>query len=227
MTDGPENPLRPEHFAREDESDDAQFYTEPKLVTHIDDPAIGAARNFYSQLLPPGGEVLDLMSSWVSHLPEEHAFKAVVGLGMNAAELDRNPQLTERMVQDLNKNPVLPYESERFDGAVATVSVQYLTDPVPVFAEVGRVLKPGAPFAVTYSNRCFPTKAVAIWRVLNDREHADLVALYFRLAGVFSQAQAMDLSPNPGSSDPLYGVFATKLEPGDSSGGHDMDIAGG
>jgi SAM-dependent methyltransferase len=105
---------------------------------------------------------------------------------------------------------VLPYDSARFDGAIVTVSVQYLTSPVEVFAEVGRVLKHGAPFIETYSNRCFPTKAVAIWRVLGDRDHADLVDLYFRLSGMFGQSQAMDLSPNPGSSDPLYAVFANR-----------------
>lgn len=210
MTQPEGNPLQPEHFAREDESDDSLFYVEPKLVTHIDDPAIAAARALYGQMLPPGGEVLDLMTSWVSHLPEDNTYAAVAGLGMNAHELDRNPQLTERTIQDLNRNPVLPYADGRFDGAIVTVSVQYLTSPVEVFAEVGRVLKPGAPFIITYSNRCFPTKAVAIWRVLGDRDHADLVALYFRLSGMFEQAQAIDLSPNPGSSDPLYAVYANR-----------------
>ncbi len=205
-----ENPLRPEHFAREDESDDSLFYVEPKLVTHIDDPAIAAARAFYGQMLPKGGAVLDLMTSWVSHLPEDHGFSAVAGLGMNAGELERNPQLSEWVVQDINRNTVLPYADSRFDGAIVTVSVQYLTSPVEVFAEVGRVLKPGAPFILTYSNRCFPTKAVAIWRMLGDRDHADLVALYFRLSGMFEPAQAMDLSPNPGFSDPLYAVFANR-----------------
>lgn len=211
MTQPRDNPLRPEHFAREDETDDSRFYIEPKLVTHIDDAAIAAARAFYGQMLPPGGEVLDLMTSWVSHLPETHGFRAVAGLGMNVQELEKNGQLTERTIQDLNKEPTLPYDDGRFDGAIVTVSVQYLTSPVEVFAEVGRVLKPGAPFVVTYSNRCFPTKAVAIWRVLDDRDHADLVALYFRLSGQFSQAQAVDLSPNRGNSDPLYAVFAHRL----------------
>jgi SAM-dependent methyltransferase len=210
VTEPESNPLRPEHFAREDESDDSLFYVDPKLVTHIDDAAIGAARALYGQLLPAGGEILDLMTSWVSHLPTDNTFSAVAGLGMNPLELERNPQLTERAVQDLNTSPVLPYDSARFDGAIVTVSVQYLTSPVEVFAEVGRVLKHGAPFIVTYSNRCFPTKAVAIWRVLGDRDHADLVALYFRLSGMFGQSQAMDLSPNPGSSDPLYAVFANR-----------------
>ncbi len=210
MSTKPDNPLTPEHFQREDESDDAGFYREPKLVTHIDDAAIAAASRFYGELIPPGGAVLDLMTSWVSHLPDALVLERVTGLGMNAAELDENPRLTERVVQDLNKQPVLPFEDQAFDAAIVTVSIQYLTSPVTVFAEVGRVLKPGAPFAVAYSNRLFPTKAVAIWRALGDREHAELIALYFRLSGRFGPAQAHDISPGP-SSDPMYVVVGRSL----------------
>jgi len=211
LTSTRDNPLRPEHFRRADESDDGQFYTEPRLVTHIDDAAIAAAREFYGQLLPAGGAILDLMSSWISHLPAEAGFASVAGLGLNAVELENNPQLTERVVQDLNKDTRLPFAAATFDGAVVTVSVQYLVHPVEVFAEVGRVLKPGAPFIVTFSNRCFPTKAVAIWTALGDREHGELVGLYFRLSGAFSPAQAYDISPAPGRSDPLYAVVAYAL----------------
>jgi SAM-dependent methyltransferase len=131
---------------------------------------------------------------------------------MNAAELDANPRLTERVVQDLNARPELPWEEGSFEAAIVTVSVQYLVRPAEVFAEVGRVLAPGAPFAVVYSNRCFPTKAVAVWQMLGSREHADLIGLYFRLSGMFGQPQAFDLSPNPGRSDPLYAVVARRLD---------------
>ena len=210
MSADPDNPLTPQHFQREDESDDANFYVEPKLVTHIDDAAIAAAGRFYEEMIPPGSAVLDLMTSWVSHLPDSLTLERLTGLGMNAAELRENPRLTERVVQDLNKHPVLPFEDRSFDAAIVTVSVQYLTRPVEVFAEVGRVLKPGAPFAVAYSNRLFPTKAVAIWRALGDREHADLIALYFRLSGRFELAQAYDISPGPGS-DPMYVVVGRTL----------------
>ena len=208
---GPENPLTPEHFRRLDESDDSAFYVAPRLVTHIDDEAIAALRAFYGATLPRGGAVLDLMSSWVSHLPDDGAYSGVTGLGMNALELERNPVLTRRTVHDLNRDPVLPYGDDEFDGAVMSVSVQYLTRPVEVFADVGRVLKPGAPLAVTFSNRCFPTKAVAVWQMLSDQAHADLVALYFSLSGAFDEARAFDLSPNPGRTDPLYAVVATAL----------------
>ena len=208
-----DNPLRPEHFQREDESDDAGFYAEPRFVTHIDDAAIGAATDFYRKLLPTGGRILDLMSSWVSHLPEDVEYESVAGLGMNAKELEGNPRLTERVVQDLNREPMLPFDDGAFDAAVVTVSVQYLTRTAEVFAEVGRTLVAGAPFAVVYSNRCFPTKAVAVWRMLGSREHADLVGLYFRLSGRFDQPQAYDLSPAPGQSDPIYAVVARATPP--------------
>lgn len=206
-----ENPLRREHFRRYDETDDTNFYSEPRLVTHIDDAAIAAATAFYRQLIPAGGRVLDLMSSWVSHLAEDVQYEAVAGLGMNAVELESNPRLSERVVQDLNACSRLPWPDRTFDAAIVTVSIQYLTSPVDVFTEVGRVLKPDAPFAVTYSNRCFPTKAVAVWQMLGDREHADLIGLYFQLSGMFGEPQAFDLSPDPGRSDPLYAVVGRRL----------------
>lgn len=203
------SPLRPEHFGREDESDDSLFYREARLVTHIDDAAIAAVSAFYGQVIPKGALVLDLMTSWVSHLPPEIEPSGVAGLGMNAVELEHNPVLTERVIQDLNRNPKLPWPEDHFDAAVVTVSVQYLTSPQDVFAEVGRVLKPGAPFAVAYSNRCFPTKAVAVWRMLRSQEHAELIGLYFRLSGMFEQPQAYDISPG-GNADPMFVVVARK-----------------
>ena len=210
MVQQEDSPFRPEHFQRVDESNDALFYAVPRLVTHIDDQAIASATRFYATLLPEGGKVLDLMSSWVSHLPEAAVYAGVTGLGMNQEELMANARLTERVVHDLNVAPSLPFEDDSFDGAVVTVSIQYLTRPAEVFAEVGRVLKPDAPFAVTYSNRMFPTKAVAVWQALNDADHAELIGAYFRLSGRFGKAQAYDLSPGPGS-DPLYGVVARRL----------------
>lgn len=202
-------PLRPEYFAREDESDDSLFYREPRLVTHLDDAAIAALEDFYGQLIPAGSRVLDLMSSWVSHLPPGLDVRSVAGLGMNQVELENNPALTERVVRDLNLDPSLPWDDASFDAVICTVSVQYLVRPVEVFREVNRVLAPGGLVAVAYSNRCFPTKAVAAWRALDDRDHAALIALYLAHAGGFADVRAFDLSPGPGC-DPLYCVVAQK-----------------
>ncbi len=214
MTEETSYPFTGAHFDRADESDDARFYDTPRLVTHIDDAAIAAATAFYTARLPVGGRILDLMTSWVSHLPAGAGYAAVAGVGMNRPELDANPVLTERVVQDLNANPILPWPDASFDGAIVTVSVQYLTRPVEVFAEVGRVLVAGAPFIVTFSNRCFPTKAVRIWQMLGDRDHAELVGTYMRLSGAFEPPQVFDLSPNPGRSDPLFAVLGRALPEG-------------
>jgi SAM-dependent methyltransferase len=207
----PGEPLDPRYFRREDESPDELFYAEPRLVVHIDEPAIAAATEAYRQLLPAGGAILDLMSSWRSHLPPEVTYSRVAGLGMNAVELRENPRLTEWVVQDINADPRLPYADGEFDGVVMTVSVQYLTRPVETFREVQRVLVPGAPFVVTFSNRCFPTKAIAAWRATTDREHAGIVATYFQESGGWGTVLARDCSPRgPFRSDPLFAVWAVK-----------------
>jgi SAM-dependent methyltransferase len=170
----------PGFFARADETDDAAFYGPPRLVTHIDDRAIAAVGALYAEL-GLRGEVLDLMSSWISHFPEPP--RRLVGLGMNAAELAANPALAEHVVQDLNADPRLPFADASFDAVTCCVSVDYLVDPVPVFREVARVLRPGGPFVVTFSNRCFPTKAIRGWLHTDDEGHLRIVHAYFVLSG--------------------------------------------
>ena len=151
--------------------------------------------------------MLDLMSGWRSHLPEDLRLREVVGLGMNAEEMAENPQLTRSIVHDVNRDPRLPFGDDEFDGAVCAVSIQYMTDPLSVFREVHRVLRPGAPFVVSFSNRCFPTKAVAVWLATTDRQHVELVVAYFEAAGRWVDIKDEDRSPGEGG-DPLYGVWA-------------------
>lgn len=207
-----ETPFKPHFFERQDESPDPLFYVEPRLVVHIDDYAIAAARAMYLDLLPKRAAILDLMSSWRSHMPPELEWSRLAGIGMNETELRENPQLTDYAVHDLNAEPTLPYGDAEFDGAVVTVSVQYMTKPVEIFREVGRVLKPGARFIVTYSNRMFPTKAVRIWMSLDDKERAALIGAYFRYAGNFGEAHAEDRSIDSGAyNDPLYAVWAERV----------------
>lgn len=190
-------------FARLDEGDDSAFYAPPRLVTHIDAAAIAALSGFYRSILPAGGVVLDLMSSWVSHLPEDVPLD-VVGHGMNAQELAANPRLTRWFVQDLNRDPHLPLPDSGCDAALCCVSVQYLQKPVEVFADVRRLLRPGAPFVVSYSNRTFPTKSVAVWRSLDLQGRAALLRLYFERAG-FASATAHVLADGT-RGDPLIAV---------------------
>ena len=196
--------LPPDAFRKEDEDDDAAFYGPTRLVTHIDKAATLALAECYRAHLPTGGVLLDLMSSWISHLPPEKAFAEVIGHGMNAEELRANSRLSRSFVQDLNRTPGLPLDSYSCDAALCCVGVQYLQRPLEVFAEILRVLRPGAPFIVSFSNRCFPAKAVAIWRSLDDRGHAALVRLYLERAG-FRDISAKVLRDGF-ASDPLIAV---------------------
>jgi SAM-dependent methyltransferase len=198
-------PLFPDwFFDRADPGPDTAFYGPPRLVTHIDEGAIAAVGDLYAELSVEG-EVLDLMSSWVSHFRAPP--RRLVGLGMNAAELAANPVLAEHVVHDLNVDPALPFPDASFDDVTCCVSVDYLVRPVAVFGEVARVLRPGGRFVVTFSNRCFPTKAIRGWLATDDRGHLQIVAAYFAAADRFRDLRGERL-PTPPGGDPLYAVWA-------------------
>jgi SAM-dependent methyltransferase len=192
-------------FDRYDEEPDELFYRMPRFVEHIDEVAIADVVRIHRERLPAGGAILDLMSSWVSHLPDDVAYARVAGLGMNAAELARNPRLTDYVVHDLNAQPVMPFADTSFDAATICVSIQYLTSPFTVLRDLARVVRPGGPAIVTFSNRCFPTKAVAIWQGLNDEGHVKLVSHYFTTA---AWERIEVLRSPPREADPLYAVIA-------------------
>ncbi|XP_037493083.1 uncharacterized protein LOC105637867 isoform X2 [Jatropha curcas] len=178
-------PFKEEDFQRFDESSDSLFYEAPRFVTHIDDPAIAALTKYYSEVFPPsntpGVSILDMCSSWVSHFPKGYKQERIVGQGMNEEELKQNP-----------------------------VSVDYLTKPLDVFKEMCRILKPGGLAIMSFSNRCFWTKAISIWTSTGDADHVLIVGSYFHYAGGFEPPQAVDISPNPGRSDPMYIVYSRK-----------------
>jgi len=193
-------------FTRQDETPDAEFYSFPRLVTHIDAGAIAAVTQLYREHFAAGGAILDLMSSWISHLPDAVHYRRVAGLGMNAQELKANPRLSDFVVQDLNADSHLPYANDEFDGAAICVSIDYLTQPVAVLAELGRVLRPDTPLVITYSNRCFPTKAIAVWLQLSGAARGAFVAQLIAESARFGPAEVFDRSPATG--DPLFGVVA-------------------
>jgi SAM-dependent methyltransferase len=193
-------------YTRDDETPDDRFYGVPRKVVHIDDGAIAALGRLYAELLPEDGRLLDLMSSWRSHLPAGGPAREVIGLGLNAAEMADNPQLARHVVHDVNREPRLPFAAGEFDGVTCAVSIQYVLHPLALFREVRRVLRPGAPFVVSFSNRCFPTKAVAVWLDGTDEQHVTLVRAYFEHAGGFTDITAEDRSPAHG--DPLHAVWA-------------------
>lgn len=192
-------------FDRIDDGDDAAFYAAPRLVTHLDPGAIAAVGALYAEL-GLTGRVLDLMASWVSHFGSPPAELTV--LGMNAVELDANPAAHDRVVHDLNRDPRLPFPDERFDAVVCCASVDYLVRPLDVFAEVRRALRPGGPFVCTFSNRCFPTKAIRGWLATDDDQHLVLVSEYFRRSGGWGEVRA-ERRPTAGT-DPLFAVWARR-----------------
>ncbi|MDG2278237.1 MAG: methyltransferase domain-containing protein [Pseudomonadales bacterium] len=188
-------------FTREDESADEHFYAEARFVTHIDQATIFALTDYYRQFLANADAIIDLMSSWVSHYPEELTAHIVTGLGMNEDELAHNRQLTHWAVQNLNRTPVLPFASDTYDRATIAVSIQYLTQPLAVMAEVRRVLKPGGKICIAMSHRLFPTKAISAFVKLPPEERVRLVMFYLTESG-FSEVEFSDQSPN--GFDPLW-----------------------
>ncbi len=208
-------------FARLDEEPDERFYAIPRLVHHLDDTALARLSAFHGRMLRPGGRVLDLMSSWTSHLPGTLALERLTGLGMNREELEANPRLDERLVHDLNADPRLPFADESFDAVLCALSVEYLVRPRELFREVRRVLRPGGAFLVTFSNRWFPGKAIQLWPQLHEFERMGLVLAWFRDAGGFGELETWSLRglPRPGddkysarlgASDPLFAVWGRR-----------------
>ncbi len=196
---------QPGFFDRADPGADAAFYRVPRIVTHIDDDAIAAVGALYDEL-GLDGDVLDLMSSWVSHFRDPP--RRLTVLGMNAAELARNPQAAAAVVHDLNAQPGLPFSDGSFDAAVCCVSVDYLVRPIEVFVDLARVVRPGGPFVCTFSNRCFPTKAIRGWLYATDAEHGEIVAGYFRQAGEWGEPVVSRRTPPDHPGDPLWAVWA-------------------
>lgn len=210
--------LQPHQRTKLDESDDGAFYEWPRFVTHVDDEFIRQLTQLYRDRLQSGMRVLDLMSSWVSHLPEDLEFETVEGHGLNEAELQKNPQLHGYFVQNLNQNPQLPYPDDSFDAVLIAVSVQYLQQPERVFAEMARILVSDGIAIVSFSNRMFYQKAIAAWRDGTEGDRVNLVRSYFASVPEFGEPEVIANVPKipaivqllGGGSDPFYAVAASK-----------------
>lgn len=200
-------PFPPGFFSRIDQKADDEFYEPLRLVTHIDDGAVAAVGDLYERL-GLTGDVLDLMSSWVSHF--RSAPGSLTVLGMNAAELARNEMADAAVVHDLNADQSLPFGDDEFDAVTCCASVDYLVRPVEVFTEVARVLRAGRRFVVTFSNRCFPTKAIGGWLASGDSGRLAIVQTYFEQSGAFEEPTHAHCNPGA-AGDPLYAVWGTAL----------------
>ncbi|MFN9173714.1 MAG: class I SAM-dependent methyltransferase [Synechocystis sp.] len=213
--------LNPDQRSKLDPNNDSDFYSSPRFVTHVDDNFIDKLTELYRQRLQPGTRILDLMSSWVSHLPDDVSFAHVEGHGLNEAELAKNPRFDHYFVQNLNQDPALPFPDQEFDAVLIAVSVQYLQYPEAVFSEIARILKPGGVVIVSFSNRMFYQKAIAAWRDGTDASHIQLVKSYFQAVEAFGKPETI---VKPGQSlpallqlfgmagnDPFYAVLATKM----------------
>jgi len=211
--------LQPSQRHKLDSTDDTLFYDYPRFVTHVDEGFIRQLTDLYRLRLKPNTRILDLMSSWVSHLPEEIQFAHVEGHGLNESELARNPRFDHYFLQDLNANPELPLADQSFDAVLNTVSVQYLQYPEAVFAEVCRILKPGGTLIVSFSNRMFYQKAIQAWRDSSEADRVELVKRYFAAVPGFGPAEVIvntSSAPgflqwlNPAAGDPFYAVIAQR-----------------
>ena len=188
-------------FHRQDDSADEAFYSSPRMVNHIDDATINGITRFYQETLKPEDELLDLMSSWISHLPADVTYRKVTGLGMNLDELNANARLDQVLVHNLNNTPTLPFSDTSFNAVMIVVSIQYLTRPFEVFEEIQRVLKPGGRCIISMSHRLFPTKAIYAFQTLAPKDRVQLVKEYMRQGGL-SEIEFIDRSPD--KADPLW-----------------------
>ena len=210
-----EPPFKPEDFLRADQQDDGSFYAIPRFVYHIDEPAVASLTQYYRNNIPKGSDVLDICSSWVSHYPLEFpkTMKRISATGMNALELKANDQLTDFKPKNLNIESIIPYEDESFDAVTCVVSIDYLINPIEVLKEVHRVLRPGGKVILSQSNRCFASKAIAMWLQMNDRQHLELINGYFQYAGGFNERKAFDITSADGPNEnrnPMFIIEAVK-----------------
>jgi SAM-dependent methyltransferase len=207
-------------FKRQDEDDDSRFYTAPRLVGHVDSQASSMLCHIYTGFLNRNDKVLDLMSSVQSHLPENYDL-ATTGLGLNKAELKKNPALNSHLVHDLNETGLLPFGNHTFDVVVCSLAIEYLTNPREIINEISRVLVPGGRVLISFSNRWFPPKVTQLWLEMHDFERMGLVLDYLLGNGRFAELCTFSARnwPRPAddrhaakiaTSDPIFVVAATK-----------------
>ena len=160
---------------KSDISDDEIFYQQPRFVHHLSDSFRSRLTSLYSEYLLKHHIILDLMSSWVSHLPSNISYKKVIGHGMNEAELSSNERLDRFFVHNLNKKQNMPIEDSSIDVGLIVAGWQYLQYPEKVSLELSRIIKSDSLLIISFTNRAFWTKAPNIWTYSSEEKRIEYV----------------------------------------------------
>ena len=199
-----------------DESNDEEFYSDPKFVYHLDANFRNYLSSVYKNEINDNSTVLDLMSSWVSYLPLEKKYKKVIGHGLNKEELERNQTLNSFWVQNFNLSQKIPLESKSVDYCLMVAAWQYLQYPENITNEVSRILSDKGKILVSFSNRAFWHKAPNIWTKSTEDERVKYVRKVLITNG-FNEPKIIKKFNEPSlnifnflNKDPFYCLIATK-----------------
>ena len=200
---------------KSDICDDEIFYQQPRFVHHLSDSFRNRLTSLYSEYLLNHHIILDLMSSWVSHLPSNISYKKVIGHGMNETELSSNERLDRFFVQNLNKKQNMPIEDSSVDVGLIVAGWQYLQYPEKVSLELSRVIKSDSLLIISFTNRAFWTKAPNIWTYSSEEKRIEYVTSVLTCNGwriekiLNEKTQDKKLFGFYSSeSDPFYSVIA-------------------
>jgi len=199
-----------------DESNDEEFYSDPKFVYHLDANFRQYLSNVYKKEISDNSTVLDLMSSWDSYLPQEKKYKKVIGHGLNKQELEKNKIFDTYWLQNFNLNQEIPLENESVDYCLMVAAWQYLQYPEHLTTEILRILNNQGKFIISFSNRAFWHKAPNIWTSSTEEERIKYVRKVLVSNG-FNEPRIIKKFNEPAlnifnffSKDPFYCLIATK-----------------
>ena len=194
---------------KSDFSEDEIFYQQPRFVHHLSDSFRNRLTSLYSEYLLNHHIILDLMSSWVSHLPSNISYKKVIGHGMNEAELSSNERLDRFFVQNLNKKQNMPIEDSSVDVGLIVAGWQYLQYPEKVSLELSRVIKSDSLLIISFTNRAFWTKAPNIWTYSSEEKRIAYVT-----SVLTSNGWRIEKILNEKTQDKkLFGFYSSESDP--------------
>ena len=199
-----------------DESNDEEFYSEPKFVYHLDANFRHYLTNVYKNEISDNSTVLDLMSSWDSFLPEEKKYEKVIGHGLNKQELEKNKIFDSYWIQNFNLNQEIPLDNGSVDYCLMVAAWQYLQYPENLTREIVRILSNKGKFIIAFSNRAFWHKAPNIWTTSTEEERVKYVRKVLITNG-FNEPKIIQKFNQPGlnffnflNKDPFYCLIAIK-----------------